>query len=157
MIAHTHIDGLYRFDDRAANCHLSYSTPRGAQLQTVLQFAYAKHGRALAVTAEIPVDQALLLLPPTCPAQGDSIDGLLDNYFTPGFSFDTSYGSARWFTSATVEIPLARLHRSTVVRIHLRNTRAGTPPRNCDVPNPAYERCTTTGSWSGVLTFAARP
>jgi hypothetical protein len=50
-------------------------------------------------------------------------------------------------------IPAAAFHDSKTIKIPLHDTRAGTPPKNCAVPNPSYERCKTGGEWNGVLTL----
>jgi hypothetical protein len=156
-VRHTHRDGLYRQLDAAARCHLAARTPRRFSLSAAIAVAYAPATQAFTLTAGEPVTDVLSLLPGACPAQGDSLDLILDNYFTPGFSFDPAFTSARWFTSAAVAVPAAVLHASATIRIPLAATRAGTPPRHCAVRHPAYERCTTRGAWSGVLTLTADP
>lgn len=117
---------------------------------------YARDSRSVLITAYNPVTTVLSVLPGACPRQGDSLDGLLDNYFTPGFSFSYLYSPERWFTSRTVAIPAAVFHRATAISIQLADTRAGTPPRRCAVEHRNYERCRTGGTWSGVLTFTLR-
>jgi hypothetical protein len=151
VIDHTHIDGLFTADDMAAHCAVSETTPPGLHLQAGLQVSAAHE---LTLTAMSPVVTALELLPGGCPGQTDSLDGLLDNYFTPGFSFSPDWGSDRWFASRAVSIPRAVLQRARTVTIRLHATRAGTPPANCAVKFPSYERCSTGGSWSGTLTLA---
>jgi hypothetical protein len=81
------------------------------------------------------------------------IDGLADNYFTPGFSFAEEWGPARWFTSSTVTVPLSVLHRAARITIPLADTPAGRPPRDCAVPYPSWQRCRTGGAWAGTLTL----
>jgi hypothetical protein len=152
-IDHTHIDGLYPDLNASVNCRVSSATPRGAPLQATLQVQTVPHSRAVAVTALTPVSEALLMLPTECPGQGDSLDGLANNYFTPGFSFAAGYGPERWFTSRTVEVPARVLHRAARVTIRFGATAAGRPPRGCAVPEPSYERCTTGGSWGGTVTL----
>ncbi len=156
-VAHVHIDGLYKFDNASARCRQHVRTPRGEPLiSTTIRLHYDPVANALQITALDPVSYTLGLLPGTCPGQGDSIDGLSDTYATPGFSFSPLYGPDRWFTSRTVAIPMRVLHRSARISIRLRETRAGTPPRHCAVPHPAYEQCSTGGSWSGVLVLRRR-
>ena len=152
-IDHKHVDGIYRIDNASEHCQVHGTAPRGAALQPVLEVALSQGGRAITVIAENPVEEALLLLPTTCPGQGDSLDGLLNNYFTPGFSFSAAYGPDRWFAAAPVTISLSSLRPGSAMNIKLRQTAAGTPPRNCAVVHPSYEHCTTTGSWSGMLTL----
>lgn len=149
-IDHAHIDGLYHFDNAAMQCHVHAVTPRGAQLSVSLQVTLLPG--AISVVAENPMEQALVTLPAGCPGQTDSLDGLLDTYATPGFSFNQAFGPAQWFTSAPIRIPVKSLERGTV-RVPVAQSAAGIPPRGCDVPAPAYERCSTAGSWSGLLTF----
>lgn len=154
-IDHRHIDGLYRADDAAERCAVRIGTAAGTPPPPALAVRYVAQTQSVSLTALIPVAGALSLLPSECPGQGDSLDGLLNSYFTPGFSFGTEFGPARWFTSRTVVIPVAVLDRAERITIPLSNTRQGTPPAHCVVPNPSYERCTTGGSWSGLLTLTA--
>jgi len=156
-IAHTHVDGLYIADNTSASCRVATATPAGTRLAATVTLRYVPVRRTISVTALIPVEDALNLLPGTCPEQGDSLDGLLDNYFTPGFSFGAGFGPLRWFTSEQVEIPAEAFHRSARIRVPLAQTPRGTPPRDCVVHSPSFERCTTGGSWAGVLSFSARP
>jgi hypothetical protein len=157
VIDHTHIDGLFTADDIAAHCAVTDAIPPGSALQAQLSARLSAHspGRPgrLTLTAGNPVATALDFLPGGCPGQTDSLDGLLDNYFTPGFSFSPDWGADRWFASRAVSIPRAVLQRARAVVIRLRETRAGTPPTNCAVRFPSYERCATGGSWSGTLTL----
>lgn len=155
-ISHVHVDGLFKNQNRSVKCHLQAATPTHSRLGVTLVVSYLPRRRAISVQALDPVSDALLRLPSACPGQGDSIDGLYDSYFGPGFSFNTSYGPDRWFASRAVLIPTRILHRAALIRIRLGNTRVGTPPRHCDAPFPSYERCTTGGRWRGVLTFRAR-
>jgi hypothetical protein len=156
-VKHTHKDGLYRQLDSEAHCHVAARTPRGFSLSSAIAVAYAPATQTFSLTAGEPITDALSLLPGACPTQVDSLDLILDNYFTPGFSFDQAYTSARWFTSATIALPAAVLHTSSTIKIPLKQTRQGTPPRHCAVRHPTYERCTTRGAWSGVLTLTANP
>jgi hypothetical protein len=154
-IHHVHVDGLYAQLDRSVRCRIQAGTTSRASPGASLQYRGVDHGRTLSVTVLNPVATALLLLPSACPGQGDSIDGLDDNYLGPGFSFADGWGPARWFTSRTVVVSLARLHRRGTIRIRLSQTRRGTPPAGCAAPY-AWQRCRTGGSWNGVLTLAAR-
>jgi hypothetical protein len=155
-VAHTHVDGLFPAQNRSIRCRMSVSTPAGARLRAAVRLRYSARARAITVTALIPVTGALTIMPGACSGQGDSIDGLADNYFTPGFSFSVRYGPERWFKSADVVIPEAVFHRAARIRIPLGVTSGGRPPRHCAVTHPEYERCTTGGAWSGVLTFTAQ-
>ncbi len=152
-ISHVHVDGLFADQNASERCRLTASTPSGTLLAATVELRYDPARRVIMVTALDPVSAALALLPAQCPNQGDPLDGLASNYFGPGFSFDPAYGPDRWFTSRTVAIPLRVLHRAAEIQIRLSPTAAGTPPRTCDVPDPAYEHCTTSGSWHGVLTL----
>jgi hypothetical protein len=156
-IDHTHIDGLFPDLNASVSCQVSAATPPGAPLQATVQLASLPHEQAIAITALIPVSRALLLLPLQCPGQGDPIDGLFNDYATPGFSFAPGYGPERWFTSRTVDVPATVLHRTARVTIRFRDTAGGRPPRGCAVPQPSYQRCTTGGTWSGTLTLARSP
>jgi hypothetical protein len=102
-----------------------------------------------------PIGDTLVLLPQECPAQGDALDGLADNYFEPGFSFASQSGPDRWFTSERVEVPLALLHRARAISIRLEDTRAGSPARDCAAPDPSWQQCRTGGAWSATLTLKA--
>jgi hypothetical protein len=155
-VHHTHVDGLYRDLDMKMSCRLRMSTPRGERLHARVGLAYSAGRDKIAVTAYEPVGDALGLFPRACPHQGDSLDGLLDSYFDPGFSFVNGWGSERWFTSRTVQVPVGVFHRSAAIAIPLRASKAGTPPRRCAVQY-RYERCVTGGAWHGVLKFTARP
>jgi hypothetical protein len=152
-IAHTHIDGLYPAQNGSVSCTVQASTPPAARLDAAVSLRYLPARRSVLVEALIPVGNVLTLLPPQCPGQGDSLDGLADNYFTPGFSFAPGFGPGRWFRSRTVSIPLTVLRRAARISIRLGPARAGTPPSDCAVPHPDYQRCSTGGSWSGTLTL----
>jgi hypothetical protein len=152
-IDHVHVDGLYTQLNASEHCSVHASTPLTMPLHPTLQLRHTRH--ALAVTALNPIDDLLTILPTACPGQGDALDGLADNYFQPGFSFVSRWGSDRWFTSRTVEIPIAKLHRARAISIRLRETRAGTPPRDCAVPDPTWQQCRTGGAWSATLTLRA--
>jgi hypothetical protein len=154
-IDHTHIDGLYRFDNVAERCRVKAVTPADTPLPATVSVRYLPALRSVAVTALIPVSQVLVLLRQACPGQGDSIDGLADNYFMPGFSFAAGWGPERWFAAAPAVIPVSVLDRARKVTIREADTPHGTPPRGCRVDEPAYERCRTGGSWRGTLTLAA--
>jgi hypothetical protein len=154
-VSHRHVDGLFPADNASIHCQLHSSTPKGFPGVARILLRYNARAKTLALTALDPLTEAIGRLPGQCPGQGDSIDGLNDNYFTPGFSFSQRYGPDRFFTSATSVIKLRTWHRARTITIRLRNTRQNTPPRNCAVPFPAYQRCTTTESWSGTLRLQA--
>src|SRR6185436_8345349 len=104
---------------------------------------YVPEAQAFDVTAYHPVASVLLKMRTACPRQGESIDRILDNYFTPGFSFDPDRTPERWFTSPTVRIPSDVFRTSATITVPLADTRAGTPPRHCAVRDRKRERCTT--------------
>lgn len=152
-VDHTHVDGLYRELDRAVACTVKGATGPARLVAAPLAVRYAAAPSRYALTARNPLATVLTEMPTACPDQGDSIDRILDNYFTPGFSFGTGGGADRWLTSAAVAVPARVLHRAASIRIALGDTPAGRPPPDCAVPNPAYEACATGGSWRGVLTL----
>ncbi len=152
-IDHVHIDGLYTQLNATEDCTVRSVTPARAVLDATVELAYVRRSRSLALTALDPVQEALTLLPAECPGQGDALDGLADNYFETGLSLAPQWGSERWFTAATVEVPLATLHRTREVSIPLESTRVGTPPRDCGLPHDSWQRCRTGGAWTGTLTF----
>jgi hypothetical protein len=154
-VAHIHRDGLFPNQNASVRCRIRAVAPVGMRLTAEIRLRYAPRSRSFAVTALTPIADALTLLPVQCPGQGDSIDGLFDNYFLPGFSFSSGFGPERWFTAPTIVIPTSVLHRATHITVPLGNARAGTPPANCAVKSPEFERCATGGSWTGVLTFAS--
>lgn len=154
-ISHVHVDGLFRDENMATKCRVSASTPAGYQLGATIDVRYNSLAGTISLQAMDPVANALILLPSACRNPVDGIDGLYGNYFGPGFSFNPAYGADRWFTSRTVVISTRELHRAALIQIPLSETRAGTPPPSCDVPEPSYEHCTTGGSWRGVLTLRA--
>lgn len=154
-IDHTHIDGLYSFDNVSERCRVKAATPADMPLPATVSVHYLPALRSVVLTALIPVSRVLVLLPQGCPGQGDSIDGLADNYFTPGFSFAAGWGPERWFAAAPVVIPLSVLNRARRITIREANTAHGTPPAACAVDEPTYERCRTGGSWRGTLTLSA--
>jgi hypothetical protein len=154
-VDHVHDDGLYRALDRAVRCRVRWSAPRGYVFRASIDARYAPRRRAVVITARDPVTDADGFLPGACPQQGDSVDRLLDNYFTPGFSFATGYGPERWFVSRSVAIPVAVLHRARLIRIRLSGPRPGAAPAGCAVSRPSIERCRIGGAWSGVLTLRA--
>jgi hypothetical protein len=155
-INHRHIDGLFAADNRLLRCRVAFRTAHDLPLHATVELRYRAARQTLSITTLDPVTDAVTDAPQQCPAQGDSIDGLYDNYFTPGFSFATGFGPDRWFRSATVTVPLRELRRSSRLRISLHQTRTGTPPRGCRVPARAYERCTAIGGWSGALELRRR-
>jgi len=154
-IDHKHVDGLYGQLDMAARCTVRADTRPSDQVAASIGIAYSPKTRTIVVSASNPVSDVLLLLPTTCPGQADPIDGLSDNYFTPGFSFVTGYGPDRWFTSQKVRIPAKAFHHASRITVPLRDTPDGAPPADCAVPDPSIARCKTGGSWRGVLTFKA--
>jgi hypothetical protein len=155
-VRHVHVDGLYRQLDRTVKCRVSRRTGTRTRVDATVGLAYDAAAGAIGVTAYNPLTTVLTLLPTACPRQGDSIDRILDNYFTPGFSFDPAYGADRWFTSRAVKIPSAIFHDSATIAIAVADTRAGTPPRRCAVKNRTREHCRTGGSWTGRLVFTRR-
>jgi hypothetical protein len=150
-VAHTHVDGIYAADDQSVSCSVRSKLPSDATARARVRLRRVPGANAIAITAFIPTAQALNLLPTLCPEQTDSLDGLYNNYFTPGFSFAPGYGPTRWFTSGTVVIPVPVLHRSERITLRLHNVARNTPPRNCAVAHPQYEQCVTGGSWAGSL------
>jgi hypothetical protein len=156
-VVHRHLDGLFPAQNASISCRVRAATAPRAPLGSSIRLRYSPAARTIAVTALTAVGDALNVLPAQCPGQGDSIDGLFDNYFTPGFSFALAYSSDRWFKSQTVVIPASLFHRAARIKLRLRETPAGTPPRRCAVREPSFERCTATGSWNGVLMFTAGP
>jgi hypothetical protein len=156
-VDHRHADGLFPGQNSTVKCSVRAAPSAGVPLNSAIHLHYSKQARTIEVTALTPVAQALGSLPGACPGQGDSLDGLFDNYFTPGFSFSTHYGPERWFRSKTIEIPASVFHHSARIVIPLADTRASTPPHDCAVPSPAFQLCTTGGAWHGVLTFNRQP
>jgi hypothetical protein len=154
-IDHTHVDGLYRELDRTVRCRVSKHTKPTRKVEATVDVSYSPATKTFMVTARNPVTTVLLGLPTACPEQGDSIDRILDNYFTPGFSFAEGYGPERWFTTSTVLIPARDMHHSREIKIPLGDVPAGTPPHDCAVQHPSYERCDTRGRYGGVLTLTA--
>lgn len=153
VVDHNHVDGLYRFDDAAARCQLAATPPPAAALTVPLHVTYDPRRQTIGIAPSDPVAQALSLVAPACPGYPDGIDGLLDNYFTPGFSFSAAYGPDRWFKPAPVAVRLATLRRAARITVQFGPTTAGTPPTKCDVRAPAVEQCHTAGAWAGVLTL----
>lgn len=155
-IDHVHRDGLYAQLNSMVRCRISARTKQAQSTDgPVLEVRLIDRGRALAATAMNPVAQSLLELPSACPGQGDSLDGLADDYLGPGFSFAVSWGADRWFTSATAVVPLSRLRPGARLRLPVGLTQRGSPPPGCAV-RYAYEHCTTGGAWSGTVTLTAR-
>jgi hypothetical protein len=154
-VKHVHRDGLFKADSVGINCRLVRRGRIPTAQGPTLRLSYASTSQTLAVTVTDPISAPFERFPGSCPKQGDSIDGLLDNYFTPGFSFAAGYGPDRWFGATSVPVPLALFHRAAQITIRLHASPAGTPPRDCAVAHPTYERCRTGGSWTGVLTLRA--
>ncbi|MFL5780330.1 MAG: hypothetical protein ACJ760_03370 [Thermoleophilaceae bacterium] len=150
-VDHAHDDGLYTELDRTVRCTLKDSTAAVRLVPATLDVRYDATRRAYAFSAGDPLSTVMAEMPTACPQQGDSIDRILDQYFTPGFSFDPSGGPDRWLRSGAVTVPARVLRRSRSVTIALRDTRAGRPPRDCGVPNPAFEHCAIAGRWAGTL------
>jgi len=155
-VDHRHVDGLYRQLDRRVSCRMSRATPPRSGVDAAVALRYLPEHDGFAIQARSPLTTVIDNFPSQCPRQGDSIDRVLDFYAMPGFSFAGEYGPERWFTSAEVVVPAAVLHGSRRIRIPLRNTGAGKPPRNCAVNDPSFERCRTGGKWRGVLTLEVR-
>jgi hypothetical protein len=155
-VDHTHVDGLYTELDRTVSCTLKGSTGAGTALVASLAVQQSGAAHRVVLTAHNPLTTVLTNMPTVCPDQGDSIDRILDNYFTPGFSFAPPYGPDPWFTSRSVALPARVLHHSTRITIAVRPSAAGRPPLDCDVPNPSYEQCSSHGSWTGTLTLRRR-
>jgi hypothetical protein len=154
-VAHVHIDGLFPSQNASISCRVKARTPKTWLDRVFVDLHYNARARTLALVAEDPMVDGLIFLPAQCPGQGDSIDGLNDNYFTPGFSLKTGWGPDRWFRAKTIVIPLRDLHRARTITIRLSDTRQGTPPKHCAAPFPAWQQCTTGGSWKGTLTLRA--
>lgn len=150
-VDHAHDDGLYPELDRTVRCTLKGSTAAGRLAPARLDVRYDSRRRVYAFRAGDPLSTVTTEMPTACPQQGASIDRILDQYFSPGFSFGPSGGPDRWLRSGAVAVPARVLQRSRIVMIALRDTRAGRPPRDCGVPDPAFERCATAGRWAGTL------
>lgn len=155
-VNHKHVDGIYREFDRTVKCRLHVRPSPRRRLEAALAVRYLPESQSFALRAESPLVTTATLFPGQCPKQGEAIDRIANFYAMPGFSFAQGFGPERWFTSREVVIPASVLHGSSKITIPLRNTPAGTPPPHCAVQNPEYERCTTGGSWSGVLTLKRR-
>ena len=156
-VNHKHVDGLYRELDRTVKCKLSKAPSRKKLLSGTLSVRYIPETDSIGIRASNPMETALDLFPGACPKQGDSIDRILDFYATPGFSFADGFGPEPWFASREVVIPAASFHDSKTIKIPLHDTRAGTPPKDCAVRDPSFERCRTGGEWNGVLTLKSAP
>jgi hypothetical protein len=154
-VKHKHVDGIYRQLDRVVKCRLGKRPSATRTLDASLLVRYIPESDSVRISASDPIATAVSLFPSQCRNQGDSIDRIQDFYALPGFSFADSFGPDRWFASREVVIPAAVFHRSKTIRIPLRNTQAGTPPKHCAVHDPSFERCTTGGAWRGVLTLSA--
>jgi hypothetical protein len=154
-VNHKHVDGLYRQLDRTVKCRLSKRPSPKRALDASLLVRYIPESNSIGISASDPLATAVSLFPAQCPKQGEPIDRIQDFYAMPGFSFADSFGPERWFASREVVIPAAVFHRSKTIKIPLRNTLAGAPPKHCAVHDPSFERCTTGGTWRGVLTLSA--
>lgn len=150
-IDHVHVDGLYTDMNASLTCTLRPVPAATSEPQAAIDVSY--NAKSVTLTALDPIGLALLTMPADCANQGDAMDGIADNYFSPGFSFEPNYGPTRWFTSARVVIERSRLAHAGKLSVKLSQTPAGTPPRDCGTGQPSYVSCTTTGAWSGVLTL----
>ncbi|MEA2441064.1 MAG: hypothetical protein QOH76_2488 [Thermoleophilaceae bacterium] len=155
-VDHRHIDGLYRVLNRKVKCEMRKRPSKKRLLDASIGLRYIPETQSIGVSASDPIATAVSLFPAQCPEQGDSIDRILDFYAMPGFSFAESYGPERWFASKEVIVPAAVFHKSSKIRIPLHDTAAGRPPKHCALHDPSFERCTTGGSWHGVLTLTAK-
>lgn len=155
-INHTHDDGLYEQLDSFARCKTKARGVPRSGLDARIDVVRDPVANTWVVTARNPLSTTLIYLPEACKNPIDGIDRILGNYYQPGFSFGEGYGADRWFTSASVAIPDATWRSSSRIRLRLGLTAEGRPPRNC-AARFTYERCRTSGSWSGTLTFTARP
>ena len=149
-IDHTHVDGLYTELDASVSCQVKGATSGSGAHATL---AFRRSGPRVVLTAGNPLGDALTNMPTACPDQGDSIDRILDNYFTPGFSLAPGFGPDLWFASRPVSIPLRVLRRSAWIAIALRGDPSGRPPTDCAPAHPEYESCITGGTWTGLLTL----
>lgn len=154
-IDHKHVDGLYDQLDATERCRVKTKALPRTGLRARIDIVYDPVGAAFNVTPLNPIDDLLILLPPTCPQRPDGIDRILDNYFMPGFSYSQDFGADRWFTPEPVAVPVDVWHTSTQIRLRVGLAAAGRPPKDC-ATRYTYERCRTTGSWSGTLTFTRR-
>lgn len=150
-IDHVHVDGLYTDMNASLSCTVRPVPSAASEPQAAIDVSY--NAESVTFTALDPIGLALLTMPANCPNQGDAMDGIADNYFSPGFSFTPGYGPDRWFTSASVVIPRSTLARTAKLSVKVLRSPAGTPPRDCGSGQPSYVSCTTTGAWSGVLTL----
>ncbi len=117
QISHVHLDGLYSQLNASVQCSISSSTPPGAILGASLRILAGT--RPISITAFDPLGDALLLLPSECPGQGDSIDGLLDNYLGPGLELR------------------AGLRARSLVHLGDGDRATTAPARSCDDQDPA--------------------
>jgi hypothetical protein len=155
-VNHKHVDGLYRQFDRTVRCRLQERPSKRRQLNAAVVLRYIPETDSIGLSAPDPIATAVSLFPAQCPKQGDSLDRIADFYAMPGFSFAQGYGPERWFASREIVIPEAVFHSSAQIKIPLRDTASGAPPKHCAVRDPSFERCTTGGSWRGVLTLTAK-
>jgi hypothetical protein len=153
QVNHKHVDGLYRAFDRTVKCTLRKTTSRKRTLDITLKTRYIPETNSIAVSVTDPLTTTLSFFPTQCPKQGESIDRILDFYAIPGFSFAQGWGPDRWFASKEVVVPSDVFHHSAKIKIPLRLTTNGTPPKHCARQNPSYERCATGGKWNGVVTL----
>jgi hypothetical protein len=156
-VNHKHVDGLYRELDRSEKCRLSEAPSRKKLLAGTLSVRYIPESDSFGIKASDPVQTALELFPAQCAGQGDGIDRILDFYAMPGFSFVDGFGPEPWFASGEVVVPATRFHGLKAIKVPLHDTPAGTPPKDCAVHDPSFERCRTGGAWNGVLTLKPVP
>jgi hypothetical protein len=152
-INHVHIDGLFSQLNATERCAVRSAGIAGRVVPAALSVSYVPRTQRFVLTLRDPDANALLFMPSACPNQGDSIDGLYDNYFMPGFSFASGWGFERWYTSAPVSVKVATLtHRRQIV-LRFGPTHRNAPPAGCAVAHRAWEHCRTGGAWSAVVTL----
>lgn len=154
-IDHDHIDGLYDQLDSEERCRVKAKAVPKKGLRARIDVTYDPATAAFTVAPKNPIEETLLLLPGTCPQMPDGIDRIYDNYFTPGWSMSQDYGPDRWFTPTPVVIPADTWRSSSRIRLRVGLSPEGRPPTDC-AKRFTYERCRTTGSWTGTLTFTRR-
>ncbi|MEY2426444.1 MAG: hypothetical protein QOI61_2016 [Actinomycetota bacterium] len=156
QVNHKHVDGLYRQLDRKVKCRLRRSPSPRRRLDSTITLRRIPESQSIGIRVSSPLATTVILFPQQCPGQGDSIDRILDFYAMPGFSFAPPWGPDRWFASREVVIPEQIFHSSSKIKVPLADTRAGTPPKDCAVNDPPFERCKTGGSWKGTMTLTRR-
>lgn len=154
-IDHDHIDGIYKQLDSEVSCRVKATRIPKKGMRARIDVTYDPATAAFTVAPKNPIEEPLLLLPGVCLEMPDGIDRILSNYFMPGFSFSQDYGPDRWFTPRPVVIPADVWRNSARIRLRVGLSPEGRSPRDC-AKRFKYERCRTTGSWSGTLTFTRR-